>query len=221
MSDETDRLVEQATPKVEVFPPSGTYGKVGMHLIRPAERNPRRGQVAAVVESLLEFGQHRPVVVQRQTGQVVVGNHLYQAAQSLGWKEIDAYFVDDDDNLALRRAIADNAVGDKAGWDKAELAEVLKETGPLPGFNEEDVQKIIDQIDKKDNRNPEEGVVFPIVPRFMEKYDYVVVVATNETDSAWLQTRFEARKEASYQDTGVGRSHVITVERARDILGDG
>lgn len=61
--------------------------------------------MAEVIESLREFGQHWPVAVQRSTGQVIVGNHLFQAAQRLGWSTIDAFVVEDDDEAALRRAI--------------------------------------------------------------------------------------------------------------------
>ena len=184
-------------------------------LLRPAARNPRRGNVAVVVASLREFGQHRELVVQKSTGQVIVGNHQFKAMQSLGWTEGDCLVVDDDDDKALRRAIADNATGDLAEWEKVELAEVLKDTGPVPGFDEADVDRLLEQLGPKAKV---EEPVFPITPRFMEHYSYVVIVSRNETDDAWLQTRFELRREGSYKDQQPITSRVITVDRARELL---
>lgn len=196
--------------------PAG-YVKVPTDLVRLAKRNPRRGAVAEVVESLREFGQHRPIVVQRSTGEVIVGNHLLKAAQTLGWQELDAFIVDDNDEVALRRALADNAVGDKATWDEQELADVLKETGAVPGFDQSEVDKLLDKL------KPEEDKVeptYPLVPKLNEKYDYVFVFCQNETDWAWLETRMQLQTEASYKSTAVGKSHVLTVDRLRELIGD-
>jgi hypothetical protein len=197
--------------------PAG-YSRVPIALLRLAKRNPRRGAVAEVIESLREFGQHRPVVVQRSTGEVVVGNHLLKAAMQLGWDELDAFVVDDDDDKALRRALADNAVGDKAGWDEQELAEVLKDTGAVPGFEQSEVDKLLAKLEDDIGEKPEP--TYPIVPVLNEKYDYVFVFAENETDWAWLETVLELRSEKSYKSSAVGKSHVVTVARLQELLGE-
>lgn len=197
------------------------YVTVPLALLKTADRNPRRGAVADVVESLREFGQHRPVVVQRRSGQVIVGNHLYRAAETLGWADIDAFIVDDDDDKALRRLIADNAVGDKAGWDDAELAELLKETGAVPGMDERAVARLLATLE--DEQLDMSEPTFPIVARPNEEYDYVMVVALNATDAAYLNTKFELRTEDSYKDSKkpvLGRSHVLSVKRLRELLGE-
>lgn len=193
------------------------YGRLRVEWLKNAEKNPRRGAVKEVIESLREFGQHRPVVVQQSTRTVIVGNHLLIAARTLGWEEIDAYVVADDDDKALRRAIADNAVGDKAGWDELELAEVLKETGPVPGFEEKDVQKALAKLEDEE---PKQEPTYPLVPRLNEKYDYVMVFCETETDWAWLETRLQLRREKSYKSSAVATSHVITVSRLQELIGD-
>jgi hypothetical protein len=127
--------------------------------------------------------------------------------------------VDDDDAKAIRRGLADNLVGDKASWDKTLLAKQLEETGPLPGIDERGIEQLLDQLGPKPDA---EEPVFPITPKFNEAYDYVVILATNETDTAWLHTSFDLRREASYKNTNVGLSRVMTVDRARQLLeGDG
>jgi hypothetical protein len=179
VSEQRPMTEQERLDELHTFP-TGTKAadavSVPVSLLRPAKKNPRRGAVAEVIESLREFGQHRPVVVQHSTGQVIVGNHMLKAAKQLGWEHIDALIVDDSDEVAMRRAIADNAVGDEP--------------------------------------------TYPLVPRMNEKYDYVVVFCENETDWNWLQTRLELRREKSYKSEAVATSHVITVGRLQEILGD-
>jgi hypothetical protein len=51
-----------------------------------------------------------------------------------------------------------------------------------------------------------------------ERYDYVVIFSENETDWAWLETRFQLRREKSYKSEAVATSHVITVSRLQQLL---
>lgn len=201
--------------------PTGTKASdavtVPIDLLRPAAKNPRRGAVAEVIESLREFGQHRPVVVQKSTGHVVVGNHMLKAANQLGWADIDALIVDDSDEKAMRRAIADNATGDKATWDDEELAEVMREIGAVPGMTEGDIDKLLAKLAPPPKIDEP---TFPLVPRLNEKYDYVVIFCENETDWNWLQTKLELRREKSYKSEAVALSHVVTVERLQELLGE-
>ena len=103
------------------------------------EENPRVGDVEAIDDSLTEFDQHRPVVVQRSTGKIIIGNHLFKAAQARGWTHLNVYYVDDDDGKAMRRGLADNAVGDRAEFDDEILHAVLMPhmDNPPPGFDAE------------------------------------------------------------------------------------
>lgn len=208
-------------PEFEVEPPKELplgHGRLRTEWLSHPPRNPRRGAVAEVIESLQEFGQHRPVVVQQSTRQVIVGNHLLKAARSLGWEEIDAFVVADDDDKALRRAVADNATGDKAQWDEEELADVLKDTGAVPGMDEAEVNKLLDKLapDIEEKAEP----TYPLVAKLNEKYDYVMIFCETETDWAWLETKFELQREKSYKSTAVATSHVVTVSRLQEILGE-
>jgi DNA modification methylase len=99
--------------------------EVSIASIRPYGRNPRRGDVAAIRRSLEVNGQYRPIVVNRRTSEVLAGNHTLAAAVELGWSMIAATFVDVDDEEAARIVLADNRTADLAGYDDAELAELL------------------------------------------------------------------------------------------------
>lgn len=180
------------------------------------DRNARKGNVSVIMESLREFGQHRPAVVQEGTNKVIAGNHLVKAARLLGWKDLDVLFVDDDDQKALRRSLADNAVGDTAKWEDELLAELLQEAGPVPGYDQKALDKLITATTPKPDV---EDPIFPIVARPNEKYDYVLIVAQSEIDVNWLHQTFDLRVEQSYKSSKTSKSHVVSVERLQGLWG--
>jgi len=53
--------------------------------IRPHPRNPNKGSVEVIRESLRIHGQYRTIVVQRSTGFVLAGNTTWRAAKEEGW----------------------------------------------------------------------------------------------------------------------------------------
>ncbi len=193
------------------------YQRVALDDLVPDSMNARKGNVAVIVDSLREFGQHRPIVVQKETGRIIAGNHTFFAAQTLGWEEIDVIYVDDDDVTATRRAIADNATGDHARWDERILKDLLESVGEdVPGVD----QALLDRLAKLDEVPVEETPIYPIVPKPGEGYSYVVIIADTIVDVAWLETAFDLQKEQSYKSTLVGKSKVLTVERFRSLLGE-
>lgn len=97
------------------------------------DKNPRKGNVKAIAESLEINKQYRPIVVQKSTKKILAGNHTWLAAQSLGWKEIAVVFVDVDDVAAKRIVLADNKTNDLADYDGQILAELLRDLGTADG----------------------------------------------------------------------------------------
>lgn len=95
--------------------------------LRPLERNPRRGDLAAIRESLREHGQYQPIVVRRATREILAGNHRYLAAKAEGWETIAVVLLDVDDETAARIALVDNRTSDTASYDDALLADLLRE----------------------------------------------------------------------------------------------
>ncbi len=71
----------------------------------------------SIRESLDDFGQRQPIVVQRNGMVVSVGNGRVTAARQLGWTHIAALIADDDDIRALAYAVADNRTSETATWD--------------------------------------------------------------------------------------------------------
>lgn len=76
--------------------------------------------------------------------------------------------------------------------------------------------KFLSEFESRDNSN----CVYPIVPRFSEKYDAVIIISGNETDTAFLESALQIRKEQSYKDhkkKEIGKSMVITAGRFQEI----
>lgn len=71
----------------------------------------------AIVASLAQYGQVKPIVVRRSNNIVVAGNGTLEAAKQLGWTLIAANFVDFDDAQAAGYGLADNRTAELARWD--------------------------------------------------------------------------------------------------------
>jgi ParB-like chromosome segregation protein Spo0J len=128
--------------------------------LKPYPRNPRRGDLGAIRESLKAHGQYRPIVVNRRNHEVLAGNHTYAAAASLGWTEIAVTWVDVDEDTAARIALVDNRASDLATWDDQLLADLL---GDLPdlsgtGFTQADLDQLLARLAPPDDfPDPEDG----------------------------------------------------------------
>jgi hypothetical protein len=108
-------------------------------------RNPRRGSVLAIVESLRVNGQYRPVVVRSGTNEILAGNHTVLAARELGWDEIAATFLDCSAQQAARVVLVDNRSNDLATYDDVALTELLVSIRGLEGtgFTQADLDELL------------------------------------------------------------------------------
>lgn len=111
---------------------------IKLEILTPYHRNARRGDVAAIAESLAANGQYKPIVVNAGTttgrpNEVLVGNHTLQAAKQLEWERLQAVVIDVDDEQARRIVLADNRTSDLSGYDDSALLELLLEQGDLAG----------------------------------------------------------------------------------------
>jgi ParB-like nuclease domain len=117
-------------------------------------RNPRRGDVSAVAESLKIHGQFKPIVVNRGTltgrpNEILAGNHTWDAARERGWDQIAVSWVDVDDDAAAKIVIVDNRTSDLAGYDTELLADILSGLPDLDGtgYDQDAVDDLLDSIE--------------------------------------------------------------------------
>lgn len=98
--------------------------------LKPDPRNARlhpERNLEALRNSLRYYGQRKPIVVRKDDSRIIAGNGLWQAAKDLGWTEIAAVFVDDDDAAATGYALMDNQSAILAEWDFDRLGELVTE----------------------------------------------------------------------------------------------
>lgn len=135
IADLADMLVDIATLSID---PSN------------ARRHPDRN-LNAIKASLKLFGQRKPVVVQKDGMIVRAGNGTMAAAKALGWKQIAAVVVDDDNSTATQYAIADNRTSELAEWDDETLGVLLQgmtdKERELLAFDQSEFAKMLEALE--------------------------------------------------------------------------
>ena len=121
--------------------------------IQEHPNNARRGDMAAIQDSVDENGFWGTIVVQKSTGFIVAGNHRYRAAKEAGYKEVPVAFVDVDDTKAKKILAADNRTSDLGDYDNEALAHLLDDLNADEhlagtGYNVEDLDDLINGLSK-------------------------------------------------------------------------
>ena len=113
--------------------------------LKPYPKNPRRGDVEAIAQSLKVNGQYKPIVVNKRDNTILAGNHTWRAARSLGWTHIAVSFVDVDDYGAQKIVLADNRTSDMSSYDDSKLLDLLQSLSTLDGTGFQQVD--LDQLE--------------------------------------------------------------------------
>lgn len=185
------------------------------------EKNPRKGNIKAIAESLEVNKQYRPIVVQKQSNKILAGNHTWLAAKSLGWTQIAVVFVDVDDEAAKRIVLADNKTNDLADYDNAVLAELLRDLGGVAGtgYSNADMEAILnataadaEQVIWASNSAGEETLAQndPLISVSQE------LGATKERD----EVDFGEEDESDIEDSPDDLSGVYTLKDEMDFQGE-
>lgn len=157
--------------------------------LRAHEKNARRGDVDAIAKSLQRYGQYKPIVANKRTGQIVAGNHTWRAAKQLNWEKIAVTWIDVDEETELRILAIDNRLSDVAQYDDDALIELLRELDQTEdglsdtGYQLTDLEKLISKLDENDD--------IKILPEWEEKYE-VVVQCRDENHQAEILTKLSA-----------------------------
>lgn len=139
----------------------------------PHPKNPRRGDIPVIAESIRENGFYGAVMVQLSSSRILAGEHRWRALQELyaagetvrlvnandegelEYEElprgqIPALYLDVDDETALRILLVDNRGADVAGYDEAALAEILGGMDALEGtgYSVDDLEDLLAGMDQ-------------------------------------------------------------------------
>lgn len=122
---------------------------VPIQSLREHPRNPRRGSIPVIKASIQENGFYGCIVAQRSTGFILAGNHRWRAAMEEGLADVPVYWVDVDDEAAIRILLADNRSNDLATYNRESLVELLSGlVGDLggTGYNDADYRVLLDKV---------------------------------------------------------------------------
>ena len=130
------------------------YELVPLERLRLHPRNPRKGAVPLIEESIRENGFYGAVIAQKSTGYVLAGNHRLLAAREAGLTELPVFWVDVSDERALKILLADNRTSDVGTYDEEALARLLEEIGAEglvgTGYSEEDLAELLGTLETPD-----------------------------------------------------------------------
>lgn len=190
----------------------------------PAEYNPRKITPADrkdIKESLNKFGFAVPVIVNSnpERKNIIIGGHqrVLVAKEDLGYKEVPCVFR----NLSLEKEKELNIRLNKnqGRWDTEVLQAYFdKDWLKNVGFLDADLAFWVSDFQKKFDSITNKNCDLPIIPKFSEKYDCVVIISTNSTDTSFLKTALGITKCQSYKNTRTGEGMVITVEQLKKAI---
>lgn len=111
--------------------------------------NARRGVTSQIVDSMRNNGVFNPLVVQKNSNRIIIGNHRWEALKVLHAEDPEKWpavapvmYLDVNDSRANKINIADNKTSDDAEWDDRllveQLAEIVESEGTLEGTGFED-----------------------------------------------------------------------------------
>lgn len=137
-----------ATPSESGIPESMAALATPLDVLELDPRNARKHDdrnMAAVRDSLRQFGWRGVVVAHRQTKVVLAGNARVIAARELDMTHAPVLWVEDSSVDSLRYALADNRTAELATWDFDVLSDVLEDIGDItvPGFSEDELDSLL------------------------------------------------------------------------------
>ncbi len=210
--------------------PDNKIEVVSLEQFRPDENNANKGTergLRILDDSLRELGAGRSILVDKH-GVILAGNKTQERAVDIGLTDaivvhtngtqlvvVQRDDLDATEPAGRRMGLLDNRSSELGlDWNTEVLAGMLeKDPAALKGlFEDRELDKLLEAAG-----GGVERCEYPIVAEAGEKYNYVMIFATNEMDWAWLQSVLDMRVEQDYKSTGVGLSHVMTVGRFAEV----
>lgn len=81
-------------------------------------------------------------------------------------------------------------------------------------------EKQKDAFEKRFNDIKDEDALYPLIPKYDEKYELFIIQSTNEVDSNWIRERLGMQRMKSYKQGKISKSNVISLEDFRNAIED-
>ena len=186
----------------------------------PAEYNPKKcspSEEESIRASIKRFGIVDPLIINvnpERKNIIVNGHQRFRIAKQMGYTEFPCVTV----NLPLEKEKELNA---RLSIAHASIDEVLlaihfsKEQIEEMGYKLQDMKAIQSDFAQQVNGITNADAAYPLVPKFSEKYDAVIIVSKNTTDTAFLETVLGIQKSQSYKNSRTGKAMIIDVDHFR------
>ena len=103
-------------------------------------------QISEICDSIKEFGQYRPILIQRNSNRIICGYAVYLALKKLKRKEVLVKKLDVSDEEADNIRFTDNYSNESSKWNEDKLQylfmEMPDELIKISGFEIEEVENI-------------------------------------------------------------------------------
>lgn len=188
---------------------------IEINLIKECEYNPRKispKQKKELIESIEKFGIREPLKVNTFEGREMVlisGHQRFKIAKSMGFDKIPVTY----EYLTLEEEKEMNLRMNKNGGEfDLDLVNQLGDREFLLniGFATKELPQLYTEFEKEFNAITDP--VYPISPKFNEKYDYVMIFCKSEMDYTWLSNCLKIERKKDYKNNNIHECHVITVE---------
>ena len=113
-------------------------------------------EIDLIVRSLTIFGQFKPLIVDKKTMTVKIGNGRLMAMRKMGWTECDCVLLDWDEQKGME--VIDNRLNELSAWVDKSVDKWFAEKGAdWWGFDDETVGKVEKIIEKKEKKERKES----------------------------------------------------------------
>ena len=149
---------------------------------------------------------------------VICGNLRLMVCKDLGYKELPCKILSPDTDV---RKLREYATKDNVSFGENDMDVMLNEwdTSELQDWGIElTLEKKSDPFKERFNSITDDTAIYPLVPKFDERYELFIIQSSNEVDSNWLRERLGMQRMRSYKTGKVSKSNVIDIKDVRVAL---
>lgn len=198
---------------------------VEIDTLNEAEYNPRKitpKKKKELRDSIEKFGLRDPLKVNmnpERMNVLISGHQRLKICRELGMTKVPVTY----ENLTLEQEKEMNLRWNKNGgdFDLERVIEMADRTVLLDiGFNTSEIGKVLSEFEEKFNEIDTSEPVYPIAPKFNEKYDYIMIFAKSEMDFTWLKNVFGIVRAKDYKSNNMGECRVIMVNEFQKLYNE-
>lgn len=187
-------------------------------LINEAEYNPRKitpKKKKELRDSIVKYGLVEALKINMLEGReytLISGHQRLKIAKELGITRIPVTyeFLNNEDEIELNIRLNKNG-GD---FDMEMVVDVASRDKLLDiGFMDKELPRLLSEFDQKFEDIDVSDPVYPITPKFNEKYDYIMIMCPTEMDFHWIKNVLEIERELAYKSSYVGEGKAILVSK--------